>query len=370
VRAGRPAPRSSSSTGQTSAKLFGIALRIVRQEDLAEDVLQDATSGSGTAAGDYREGLAAPMTWMASIVRNRSLDWVRRPKPEVDRHRRRDHRGRAKRWARDRSPRSSSLGTAPRLRAAWAELEAMQRQAILLAFHEVCRTSELARAFATAARHRKDVGAPRASAKLEDLPGRNVAMDLRRNAELQQRLARNSRSARCAARAPGGLRRWMRREAGARGSGADWELRLAPLALEGVAIQPPARVWRAIEDRLGGRARAGRGHLGESRVLAQPGPRRERSRRGTHRCDRRCTARRRQPAPQPVVVRVPLEGDGASYVAVLADPKTQKPMLIVSAGRSSNELWVKTIDPVDPRRGPQPRAVGAAAGAAAESRSA
>ena len=26
---------------QTSAKLFGVALRIVRQEDLAEDVLQD-----------------------------------------------------------------------------------------------------------------------------------------------------------------------------------------------------------------------------------------------------------------------------------------------------------------------------------------
>jgi RNA polymerase sigma-70 factor (ECF subfamily) len=68
---------------QTSAKLFGVALRIVRQEDLAEDVLQDCYIRIWNRAGDYREGLAAPMTWMASIVRNRSLDWLRRSNPEV-----------------------------------------------------------------------------------------------------------------------------------------------------------------------------------------------------------------------------------------------------------------------------------------------
>jgi anti-sigma-K factor RskA len=36
---------------------------------------------------------------------------------------------------------------------------------------------------------------------------------------------------------------------------------------------------------------------------------------------------------------------GASYVAVLSDPRTQKPMLFVSAARWSSELRVKALDP-------------------------
>jgi anti-sigma-K factor RskA len=36
---------------------------------------------------------------------------------------------------------------------------------------------------------------------------------------------------------------------------------------------------------------------------------------------------------------------GASYLAVLTDAKTQKAMLVVSAGRTSTDLWVKPIDP-------------------------
>jgi anti-sigma-K factor RskA len=51
------------------------------------------------------------------------------------------------------------------------------------------------------------------------------------------------------------------------------------------------------------------------------------------------------PAPAPVIVRVPSGEMAATYLAVLSDPKTQRPMLVVSAGRSSNELWVKTLDP-------------------------
>jgi anti-sigma-K factor RskA len=51
------------------------------------------------------------------------------------------------------------------------------------------------------------------------------------------------------------------------------------------------------------------------------------------------------PAPAPVVVRVPSGEMAATYLAVLSDPKTQRPVLVVSAARSSNELWVKTLDP-------------------------
>jgi anti-sigma-K factor RskA len=51
------------------------------------------------------------------------------------------------------------------------------------------------------------------------------------------------------------------------------------------------------------------------------------------------------PAPAPVVIRVPSNEMGATYLAVLSDAKTQKPMLVVSAGRNAHELWVKTLDP-------------------------
>ena len=75
----------------TSAKLYGVALRILRREDWAEEVLQECYVSIWTHAPDYRPGLAAPMTWMTSIVRNRCLDWLRRPRLELAqaaRHRR------------------------------------------------------------------------------------------------------------------------------------------------------------------------------------------------------------------------------------------------------------------------------------------
>lgn len=67
----------------TSAKLFGVAVRILRREDLAEEVLQDCYVNIWNHAATYSPGLAAPMTWMSSIVRNRCLDRLRRPNPEI-----------------------------------------------------------------------------------------------------------------------------------------------------------------------------------------------------------------------------------------------------------------------------------------------
>jgi RNA polymerase sigma-70 factor (ECF subfamily) len=128
---------------QTSAKLFGVALRIVRQEDLAEEVLQDCYIRIWNRAGDYREGLAAPLTWMASIVRNRSLDFVRRPNPEVI-----DVDGEWIESVASDAPgplaalEQSREGSA--LARCLARLEAKQRQAIVLAFHDGLSHSELA----------------------------------------------------------------------------------------------------------------------------------------------------------------------------------------------------------------------------------
>jgi RNA polymerase sigma-70 factor (ECF subfamily) len=127
----------------TSAKLFGVALRIVRREDWAEEVLQECYVRIWDHAREYREGLASPMTWMASIVRNRCLDWLRRPNPEVA-----DEDGEIAGAVPSDGPaplealeRASEAAAITRCLEA---LDARQRQAIFLAFYEGRSHSELA----------------------------------------------------------------------------------------------------------------------------------------------------------------------------------------------------------------------------------
>ena len=62
----------------TSARLFGFALRVLHKEELAEEAVQDAFVAIWHAADGYRPHLAAPLTWMATIVRNKALDVRRR----------------------------------------------------------------------------------------------------------------------------------------------------------------------------------------------------------------------------------------------------------------------------------------------------
>ena len=67
----------------TKSKLFAVSLRIVRERHIAEEVLQDSFVNIWNNATKYASGQSAPMTWMTAIVRNRSLDIVRRPFLEV-----------------------------------------------------------------------------------------------------------------------------------------------------------------------------------------------------------------------------------------------------------------------------------------------
>ena len=67
----------------TKSKLFAVSLRIVRERHIAEEVLQDSFVNIWNNATKYAVGQSAPMTWMTAIVRNRSLDIVRRPFAEV-----------------------------------------------------------------------------------------------------------------------------------------------------------------------------------------------------------------------------------------------------------------------------------------------
>jgi RNA polymerase sigma-70 factor (ECF subfamily) len=64
----------------TSAKLFGVALRILGERGAAEDVLQDVFVTIWRKAGDFDAGRASPMTWLIAITRNRAIDRLRATK--------------------------------------------------------------------------------------------------------------------------------------------------------------------------------------------------------------------------------------------------------------------------------------------------
>lgn len=61
----------------TSAKLYGICLRLLRDEAEAQDVLQDVYLSIWRKAALFDASRASAMTWMSTIARNRSIDRLR-----------------------------------------------------------------------------------------------------------------------------------------------------------------------------------------------------------------------------------------------------------------------------------------------------
>ena len=59
-------------------RLLGVALRILRRRDAAEDVLQEAFISIWERAGQYSGERGPPLPWLAMIVRNRSIDRLRK----------------------------------------------------------------------------------------------------------------------------------------------------------------------------------------------------------------------------------------------------------------------------------------------------
>jgi RNA polymerase sigma-70 factor (ECF subfamily) len=55
----------------TSAKLYGIILRILHRRDVADEVLQEVYVKIWDRAADFDPRMASPITWMATIARNR-----------------------------------------------------------------------------------------------------------------------------------------------------------------------------------------------------------------------------------------------------------------------------------------------------------
>jgi len=61
----------------TSAKLFGVCLRILSNREESEDVLQDVYVTIWRRADRFDAGRASVMTWISTIARNRAIDRLR-----------------------------------------------------------------------------------------------------------------------------------------------------------------------------------------------------------------------------------------------------------------------------------------------------
>ena len=126
----------------TAAKLFGICLRICGERQAAEDVLHDVYLTVWRRAGAFEPGRASPITWLATIARNRAIDWrraqgSRRAAPLEDAPDIADPAPLA-------SERLEADGEAARLHECMAALEERQRAAIRTAFFDGVTYAELA----------------------------------------------------------------------------------------------------------------------------------------------------------------------------------------------------------------------------------
>jgi RNA polymerase sigma-70 factor (ECF subfamily) len=63
----------------TSAKIYGVVLRIVRRHELAADVMEETYLHVWKTAAKFDPALASPMGWMMAIARARAIDLARRP---------------------------------------------------------------------------------------------------------------------------------------------------------------------------------------------------------------------------------------------------------------------------------------------------
>ena len=119
---------------QTAPQLFGLALSILRNRDLAEDVMQDSFILVWRHAHRFDPGRGTAMAWLARIVRNQCFDLMRR-------------RGREsplddaamQSWE-DPAPGPADLTAlsrdAQRLRACLDELDEGPRKSMILAYYE------------------------------------------------------------------------------------------------------------------------------------------------------------------------------------------------------------------------------------------
>lgn len=149
-------------------------------------------------------------------------------------------------------------------------------------------------------------------------------MNYKNKPELSERLAAEYALGTLRGRARARFKRWMREDGAIARAVAEWENRLAPMAHAVAERRPPARLWNEIEARLGPASSSRRGFLWKGLGLVAGGA---------------------AAAVAVMTVFPVLQRSSAGYVALLSDPRTQKPVLMVTARRSDTQMQIRTLDP-------------------------
>ena len=125
---------------RVGATAYGLAYRILRDESLAEDAVQEAFLGLWRSAGSFIPERAKASTWILTLVHRRAVDLVRR-----------EQRRRTEPLESAPEPSEGSAEEAAwlrlertRVQTALAELPDQQREAIELAYYGGYTQSELA----------------------------------------------------------------------------------------------------------------------------------------------------------------------------------------------------------------------------------
>lgn len=137
----------------SSGHLFAVILRIQRDRDLADDLLQEVYVSAWKAAGSFDASRAQPMTWLTHIARNKAIDSLRRAQaqPRTESlHADDDDDDRPDAQARlvDEAPGPAALleraSDARQLGHCMEGLSAPQRQSVALAFFDGLSHAEVA----------------------------------------------------------------------------------------------------------------------------------------------------------------------------------------------------------------------------------
>ena len=132
---------------KTAPLLLAIALRIVGRREVAEEILHDGFLKIWHSAANFDPTAAHPVAWMVTIIRNRAIDLI--SSAEVARVVTRDDDADSELGLDADVEASAEQRLESGRRARWvqdclAQLEAPERQALVLAYHHGLSHSDLA----------------------------------------------------------------------------------------------------------------------------------------------------------------------------------------------------------------------------------
>lgn len=129
---------------ETSSLVYGLALRILRDQFAAEEVAIDVYSQAYSQASRYDPGKGAPTTWLLTLARSRAIDRLRAESRRRKQEEPLDTAAAIPSAEADPEMSSSSAELRRAVQIALSALTAEQRQAIEMAYYSGLSHSEIA----------------------------------------------------------------------------------------------------------------------------------------------------------------------------------------------------------------------------------